>query len=200
MRPGNIIRQYAKILKNQQKATAAVVVVASATTVGLCSCETLTDSRIPNMPVNINLTGHGIWNNFGVDGFGQSRCFILYKSGGEIIREPEDFHWGQTTATGYGGILLISGLNPFTNEVGPLAFDLSCPYERKPTVRVKMVTEPESQQLIARCPVCGSTYNVTERGGSPLSGPSFNDHYQLRMYQCSPPADGSGGYMVMNRR
>lgn len=159
---------------------------------GLCSCETLTDDRIPNMPVSINILGHGLWNTWGVAAYGQHREFIIYQES----RQPAGFPWTQTAATGFGGVLLICGQDPFTLDVGPLAFDLSCPVERKQTVRV--IFDTKTQEMY--CPDCGSRYNVCERGGSPTAGPALRDHYQLKMYSCVPPADATGGYMIINRR
>lgn len=168
------------------KGVAAAVVGALACVAS--GCEELNDSRIPAMPVSINLLTTGIWNSYGVAAYGQYRNFILTST----IHEPANFSFRADSHTGYGGVLLIYGQNPFSLEVGPLAYDLSCPYERKPDIRVKV----DSKTFEAYCVVCGSRYNVTERGGSPIAGPSLTDHYQMKMYQCLPPADGSGGYVI----
>lgn len=171
----------------------AAAALAAAVLSSLTGCETLTDDRIPNMPVSINILGHGLWNTWGVSAYGQNPCeFIIYQQS----RQPAGFPWTQTAATGYGGVLLICGQDPFTLEVGPLAYDLSCPVERKQTVRV--IFDAKTQEMF--CPECGSRYNVCERGGSPTAGPALRDHYQLKMYTCLPPADNTGGYMIINRR
>ena len=61
-------------------------------------------------------------------------------------------------------MLLISGVDAFTSEAGvPLAYDLSCPYERKPDIRVRMVADGILPMAV--CPECGSKYDVTESGG-----------------------------------
>lgn len=158
----------------------------------LSACETLIEDRIPSMPVNINLSGHGIWNTYGVAAWGQNRRFILSSN----LREPAGFAYPSTAATGFGGVLLIYGMDPFTTELAPIAYDLSCPVERSRTVRVEV--DPLNDWE-AFCPVCGSRYNVVERGGAPISGQALLDRYGLRMYQCIPPADGSGGYLITNR-
>lgn len=153
-------------------------------------CQGVDDNRIPNMPVNIVLTDAGTWNTYGVSGFGSSRRFII------TLRQPTGFPYSQTSATGYGGVLLISGMDPYTTSTDvPLAYDLACPVEMKSSVRV----EVESGLYHAVCPECGSTYDVTMGGGAPLSGPAAaGEHkYGLRRYACYP--SGSGGYIVTNR-
>ncbi|MBD5226791.1 MAG: hypothetical protein HDS67_01865 [Bacteroidales bacterium] len=160
------------------------------TTVLLCGCDSVDDSVIPSMPVAINLGDAGMWNTYGVAGFGQSRRFINYKS----TLEPAGFPFTGRTYTGYGGVLLISGIDAFTNEPGALAYDLSCPIERSQTVRVAV--DPESLEAV--CPVCLSHYDVTMRGGAPLSGPAAagKRKYGLRRYTCLKTT--TGGYMITN--
>lgn len=157
----------------------------------LLSCNQLDDDRIPSLPVYINLSGAGLWNTFGVSGVGISRCFI--NSGGTV--SPADFHFTANTFLGFGGILLIGGVDPFTSAPDvPLAYDLACPVERKPDVRVSI----DQQTLEAVCPVCGSRYDVVLAGGSPVAGPALTGEYKygLRRYYCDP-AQG-GGYVVHN--
>lgn len=157
----------------------------------LASCDTLVDDRIPAMPVNINLGGHGMWNTYGVSGYGQYNRFILYSN----TRLPSGFPYTETSRTGFGGVLLISCVDPFSGDMGPMAYDLACPVERKQTVRVEV--DPENYE--AFCPECGSRYNITERGGSPISGPALTSKYQLKRYNCIPAGDGMGGYIITNR-
>ena len=68
------------------------------------SCHTVDDERIPAMPVSINLSDPGLWNTYGVAGFGLFRYFIPQ------LREPAGFSYSVGTATGFGGILLIGGI------------------------------------------------------------------------------------------
>ena len=152
-------------------------------------CNSVDDNRIPTMPVNINLGSHALWNTYGVSGYGNYRLFI------RELREPRNFAWTERTATGYGGVLLISGVNPFTLEAGvPLAYDLACPVERKPDIRVQI--ESPEQIPIAVCPKCGSSYDVTERGGSPLAGVALGEKVGLTRYECRESP--SGGYQILN--
>lgn len=155
-------------------------------------CNNVDNERIPNMPVSIVLADAGSWNTYGVSGFGSHRRFILTQS----LREPSGFPYAQTSATGFGGVLLINGMDPYTTSTDtPLAYDLACPVEMKSSVRVEI----EGELYNAVCPVCGSKYDVTMGGGAPLSGPAATgDHkYGLRRYTCYP--SGSGGYFITNK-
>lgn len=158
----------------------------------LTGCDSVDDDRIPNMPVNIVLADAGTWNTYGVSGFGSSRRFILAQG----VREPSGFPYSQTSATGFGGVLLINGMDPYTTTTDtPLAYDLACPVEMKASVRV----EVEGELYNAVCPVCGSKYDVTMGGGGPLSGPAAAGERKLglKRYTCYP--SGSGGYIIANR-
>lgn len=157
----------------------------------LSACNSVDDDRIPNYAVNINIADAGLWNSYGVAGFGSSRNFIL----GSGLRLPSGFPFNQQSATGFGGVLLINGMDPFTNETDvPLAYDLACPVECKQNIRVEI----EGDLYEAVCPVCGSHYNVTMMGGAPLSGPAATgkQKYGLRRYKCVP--SGMGGYIIIN--
>lgn len=157
----------------------------------ITGCQSVDSDRIPSMPVNIVLSDVSLWNTYGVTGFGQTRNFILSK--GE--REPIGFPYSQTSATGYGGVLLIEGMDPYSMESSvPLAYDLSCPVEKKTDVRV--IANNDSFEAI--CPVCGSHYDVTMGGGAPLSGPAAasSRRYGLRRYRCLPSENG--GYIITN--
>lgn len=170
-------------MKGGLKSYVALALVALATV--LTGCNTNDDDRIPNMGVSINLSDAGLWNRFGVSGFGIPQYFI------KALREPAGFAYLDRTMTGFGGVLLINGFDYRINEVGPLAYDLACPVERKADVRVKV--DPDNFEAI--CPVCGSKYDVTMGAGAPLSGPAATDHYGLRQYRCV--ANGPG-YIIVN--
>ena len=154
----------------------------------LTGCQAIDDDRIPRMPVNIQFTNQGVWNAFGVSGYGMPRYFIL----GNGMIEPADFPYIYGSATGFGGVLLISGQNPYTLDIGPLAYDLSCPVERDPNIRIYV----DKANFDGICPDCGSHYNVVEAGGTPISGPAKTLGYGLRMYKFySTP---NGGYLISN--
>ncbi|MDE6291153.1 MAG: hypothetical protein K2M16_06450, partial [Muribaculaceae bacterium] len=127
------------------------------------SCNQVDDDRIPSLPVYINLSGAGMWNSYGVSGVGISRVFINW----EGVVSPSGFPYNANTYVGFGGVLLIGGIDPFTADPNvPLAYDLSCPVERSQTVRVSV----DADNLEAVCPVCGSRYDVLTAGGAPVGG------------------------------
>lgn len=159
----------------------------------MVSCETVNDSRIPSMPVYINLSDPGLWNTYGVAGFGDYNYFVFQEGS---AREPSGFPYIDTSATGYGGVLLIEGMDPFMLEtLVPLAYDLSCPVEKSPTIRVRI----DPQTFEAVCPVCDSHYNVVTAAGAPTAGPALTgEHkYGLRRYYCHRTV--LNGYIINDR-
>lgn len=149
-------------------------------------CDSVDDERIPAVPVSLNLASTPLWDTYGVSAFGDYRSFI------KTLGVPRDFPYSEKTYTGYGGLLIVCGVNPFTLEAGvPMAYDLCCPVECKPEIRVEMRQQGAIPEAV--CPVCGSHYDVVERGGSPVSGPALQDKYGLRRYEARPGA--YGGYL-----
>ncbi|MDE6811945.1 MAG: hypothetical protein K2J15_06285 [Muribaculaceae bacterium] len=157
-------------------------------------CDTVEDDRIPNMPVNINLSDPGMWNTYGVSGFGDFSYFVFMDGS---AREPSGFPYTDISATGFGGVLLIEGMDPFEMQTGvPLAYDLSCPVERSRTIRVRI--DPADFEAV--CPVCDSHYDVTMAGGAPVAGPALtgSHKYGLKRYYCHPAS--TGGYIINSYR
>lgn len=156
----------------------------------MSGCNTVDDERIPNVPVVLNLSTPDLWNTYGVSGYGNYRQFI------RTLGQPRDFAYTANAATGYGGVLLVSGVDPFTLEAGvPLAYDLACPVEVKPDIRVSVQTD--GSVPIAVCPDCGSRYDIVERGGAPTDGEALRHKYGLKRYDCLQSS--YGGYMITNR-
>lgn len=173
--------------------SSAGALLLSAAALTLSGCDTVDDNRIPNLAVSINLGDSGLWNTYGVAGFGDHRNFIFSQN--PSIKIPESFHFTSQTYTGFGGILLIRGMDPYENLTDvPLAYDLACPVECKQDVRVEI----EGDLYEAVCPVCHSHFDVTMAGGAPLSGPAATGKYKygLRRYRCYPT--GMGGYIITN--
>ena len=153
------------------------------------SCASIDDERIPNFPVNISISDAGMWNIYGVSGFGSNKNFIL------SLNLPSGFPYSSKSATGFGGVLLIEGIDPFSaNTSIPLAYDLACPVERKADIRVKVSEET----FAAICPECHSAYDVTMQRGAPISGPAATGKYKyaLKSYSCVP--SGLGGFYISN--
>lgn len=150
-------------------------------TAALCSCHTIDDDRIPAVPVHIEFPTVAQWNIYGVAGATDYRYFILEK------RQPSNFPYTAMSYTGYGGVLLVSDVLG-----NPKAFDMSCPVECKRDIRVEIDTE----KMLARCPHCGSTYDVFSLAGHPVAGPAAEKAYGLRNYYVGP---GRGGaYMLIS--
>lgn len=166
------------------KTVAGVVAVLSVAFL-TATCKRIDDDRIPPVNVNIVFTTAGVWDTYGVSAPTQTRRFVRTAT----LREPASFPFTVTTYTGYGGILLVCDY--FNN---PLAYDLSCPFEAKPDIRIKVDTE----HLDAVCPVCGSTYDIFEGYGRPTSGPAAERGYGLTRYRVT---DGSGAlnYKIITR-
>ena len=157
----------------------------------LQGCSGVDNDRIPNMAVNISLSDAGVWNTYGVSGFGSHRNFIYSSS----EKQPAGFPYKTGSATGFGGVLLIEGLDPYNNlGAYPLAYDLACPVERKADVRVVI----DNENYVAVCPQCHSVYDVTMAAGAPIGGEALTGKYKyaLKMYQVVPT--GSGGYYIIN--
>lgn len=159
----------------------------TAAAVFITGCNSVDDGRIPAFAVTINLSSAGLWNTYGVSGFGLHREFI------KELGQPGNFHYQNNTYTGYGGVLLIGGMDPYTSQTNmPLAYDLACPVECKPDVRVYV----DDATFEAICPVCGSHYDVCMSGGAPTAGPALtgNPKYRLQPYRCIQTNEG--GYMI----
>lgn len=163
-----------------------IKVLAAAAVLGACSlasCDTVIDDRIPDTACNIVFTTQGMWDVYGVTGAYQWRNFI-YTSQDRI---PVQFPYNITSHTGYGGVLLVGDMHGV-----PRAYDLACPVECKPTVRVIIDTD----HMDAYCPVCHSTYDVFNNNGTPTSGPAWDYGYGLRRYQVG---HGANAYMLIAR-
>lgn len=150
----------------------------------ICSCEHVDSNRIPACSVNLPLDNQALWDTYGVHGYGQSRRFI------RDLREPANFPYSALTYTGFGGILLISGLDG-TDYNTPLAYDLACPVEVKSDVRVYI----DQNTFEAVCPKCGSHYDVCEGMGRPVSGEALQRNFGMEMYRVVPAT--YGGYTVV---
>ena len=132
-------------------------------------CERIDNHRIPPANVNILFNTIGDWHLHGVSGAGQSREFI------KSLGLPADYPYKVSEYTGYGGVLLLCDPN---GEI--LAYDLACPVECKPEIRVAIDNTSEYAGIV-RCPKCGSTYDLYNRGAA-ASGEAARLHYGLESY------------------
>lgn len=84
----------------------------------------------------------------------------------------------ESSFLGFGGILLVNGFPMNGESVAFYAYDLSCPVEARPDVRVVI----NSEHLQAECPKCKSRYAVFEGGGFPTFGEAKEKSYYLKRY------------------
>lgn len=112
----------------------------------MTSCDDSVQSSIPDYPVYLDLNLASTYPNFNSPN--QSLTFLK-----RII---------ETDRIGYGGILVYIG---FDGEF--YAFDMCCPYEAKPTVRVY---PNDIGQAV--CEKCGTVFDIGYGIGNPSSGPA----------------------------
>lgn len=148
----------------------------------LSACHTLDDERIPAVPVRVAFNSLSEWEYYGVTGAMQHKRFILQD------HIPADFPYTAISRTGYGGILLVTDIHGV-----PVAYDLACPVERKPDIRIAV----DDDANVAECPHCHSTYDIYSNLGHPLSGEAARQGYGLSRYYVGPGLQGE--YMVINR-
>lgn len=162
---------------------ASLLVAVAAMTVA--SCESVDDDRIPYAEVHLTFHTVGEWNIYGVQGdAAASRTYIFNSK----ERVPSNFPYTTLDRTGYGGLLLV------TDILGDLhAYDLACPYECRPDIRVAVPAD----ELFARCPSCGSTFDIFQNRGNPMTGPAQERGYALKRY--SVFSGGATEYRVVTR-
>lgn len=151
------------------------------------SCERINNKEVPSYVVNIDLGTHAMWNTYGVAGVGDYRFFD------RIRRIPGNFPYNANTYTGYGGVLLIMGLDASTGNYAPIAFDAACPVEAKADVKISI----DPATLEAVCPQCQSRFNVLTGSGGPVSGRAYTSRYGLRTYGVHQSQ--LGGYTINSR-
>ena len=150
----------------------------------LCSCDSVDNKVLPASTVRLDLSTSALWNTYGVTGVGDYRIFSREK------RLPANFPYNANTFTGFGGVLLVMGLDAATASYAPLAFDAACPVERRADITVSI--DPSS--LDAVCPSCHSHYNVLNGAGGPSSGEALTQKVGLTSYKCRQNANG--GYTI----
>ena len=139
----------------------------------VAGCDNYDEERIPmrNVRIEINTAE---WSVYGVHGYMEWNTFIRNAV-------PQGFTWRSNEYSGFGGVLLVCGL-----EEQLLAYDLACPVECQSNVRVHV----DEAQGIAVCNLCGSTYDVFNGYGQPLSGAAKDAKYGLTSYRVIPSATG----------
>ena len=137
--------------------------------------------RVPGVTVYVPFTTEGQWDAFGAKAPLESRRFI------RGMNVPAGYPYPDYSFTGYGGVLQVCDIH------GTLrAYDLSCPVECQRNVLVMV----DYSTNLARCPECGSTYDVflldgsDQLAGAPVSGPALASGYGLRRYGVIFGVDG----------
>ena len=143
------------------------------------SCDKIDNKVVPSFVVRIDLGSIALWNTYGVSGMGDYRIFSREK------QLPSNFPYNVNTYTGYGGVLLMMGLEM------PMAYDLSCPVEMSRDVILTI--NPDNYDAV--CPRCGSRFNPLTGAGGPLSGVAINNKVGMRQYRVLP---SNGGYVIAN--
>lgn len=162
----------------------AVLLCAAALSAALLSgCHHVDNKRTPPAAVWIPFQNQAMWDQYGVTGSYTYRYFIPQE------KKPQGFFYTAVMRTGYGGILLVASA-----KAEALAYDLSCPVENSPDVRVYI---DEDQRYEAVCPKCGSHYDVFQSYGAPLSGKAAEIGYGLTTYMVG--AGPNGEYRVISR-
>jgi len=145
----------------------------------MTSCNHIDNKAVPNFTVRIDLGNYALWNTYGVNGMGDYRIFNRDKN------LPSNFPYNVNTFTGYGGVLLMMGID------GPMAYDLSCPVELSQNITLSI----DADKLEAYCPKCQSRFNPLTGAGGPLSGVAINNKVGMRQYRATP---SNGGYFISN--
>lgn len=148
------------------------------------SCDSVDNNVLPSYTVRLDLSTAALWNTYGVSGVGSYRIFSREK------RLPANFPYNANTYTGFGGVLLVMGLDAVTASYAPLAFDAACPVERRADITLSI----DPSTLDAVCPTCGSHYNVLTGSGGPISGTALTKKMGLTPYKCRQNANG--GYTI----
>ena len=143
------------------------------------ACDRIDNKTVPRYTVRIDLSGYAIWSTYGVSGMGEYRIFNRDK------RIPANFPYNVNTYTGYGGVLLMMGID------GPMAYDLSCPVEVSPEIILSI----NADNFEAVCPRCNSHFDPLMNAGGPVSGVAINNKVGMRQYRVMA---NNGGYTITN--
>ncbi len=163
-------------MKTRQAIYTLLALLALAVTSG---CEHIDNKTVPRFTVRLDLGSYALWNTYGVNGMGEYRIFDRIK------RIPANFPYNVNTYTGFGGVLLMMGIDT------PMAYDLSCPVEASQDI----VLSIDNSNYDAVCPRCGSHFNPLTGNGGPVSGVAITNKVGMRQYRVMP---SNGGYFISN--
>ena len=138
-------------------------------------CHTVDDERIPPVEVYVPFTTEADWITHGVSGACMSKRFV------KQLRLPNNYPYNQWSNTGFGGVLLCTDIHGT-----PIAYDIACPVEVRYDVRLEVDQELQK----ARCPRCGSIFDIYTNYGYPVGGPAAEDGYAMQVYRVTPGPQG----------
>lgn len=147
--------------------------------VAATSCEHIDNKSVPGFTVHIDLGSVALWNTYGVHGMGDYQIFNREKG------IPKNFAYNANTYTGFGGVLLMMGME------APMAYDMACPVESSQSVILSI----DAENFEAVCPRCNSHFNPLTGAGGPVSGVAINNKVGMRQYRVTPSAYG---YVITN--
>lgn len=147
--------------------------------VAASGCDHIDNKTLPSYTVRIDLGSYALWNTYGVTGMGDYRIFNRDK------RIPANFPYNVNTFTGYGGVLIMMGMD------APMAYDLACPVE----VSQDIVLSISPENFEAVCPRCNSHFDPLMNAGGPVSGVAIKNKVGMRQYRVTP---SNGGYFISN--
>lgn len=167
-----------------------ILLVAVAALLSITSCDSVNDNRIPYADVHLTFHTVGDWNIYGVKADAAGHASYIKTP---QLTVPADFPYTALDRTGYGGLLLV------TDMLGDLhAYDLCCPVEVRPTVRIEIPVRSDGTfEAYAECPVCKSRYDVFMNRGNAMSGLAAERGYALQRYSVS--SGGPTEYRVVTR-
>lgn len=158
------------------------LIIAISAAFGFVACRSVDDDRIPPVEVYIPFQNQAEWTVYGVSGACTAKRFIKQE------HIPSGYPYQAMSSTGYGGVLLCSDIHG-----APVAYDLSCPVEVRPDVRI--VVDEDLQKAV--CPKCHSIYDIFTNYGAPVGGPAAEEGFGLARYRVGPGVQGQ--YMVVVR-
>lgn len=154
--------------------TLTAAAFAAAAVLLLSACHHIDNRRLPFHHANLMFWTQADWEKYGVTGAGEYKIFNKKK----LI--PANFNYLASSATGVGGILLVS-----TYAGEPIAYDMACPVECNADIVIFI-----NEEKLAECPRCHSCYDVFMQMGAPVSGDAATEGYGLEVYTVAP---GPGG-------
>lgn len=170
---------------NPRQRLATLAAAACGLLLASCNSTEINDYRVPRMPVYVPFTTQADWNFYAGGALDGTLPPLTARVFDRAQGIPANYPYPDYCFTGYGGVLLVGDL-----QSAPRCYDRSCPVERQPDVCVAI----DRNTNLARCPQCGSTYDVfgvqSLPGGYPVSGPAAAEGYALRPFAVIYNVDG----------